>query len=116
MEWDEQPLALPRHPLCRQALLQQNLKAFSVLALRASLSPTALDRKEGYLLSTTHSVLALFKVHRGLGCDGWDSNPRFPAYEAGDLATSLPRNINYFSHFGIIIISQFCLFVKIRER
>ena len=46
---------------------------------------------------------------------GWDSNPRFPAYEAGDLATSLPRNMNYFSHFGIIIIPQFCLFVKIRE-
>lgn len=29
----------------------------------------------------------------GTGCDGRDSNPRFPAYEAGDLAASLPRNI-----------------------
>ena len=26
------------------------------------------------------------------GCGGWDSNPRFPAYEAGDLAACLPRN------------------------
>ena len=74
------------------------------IVLHAYLSPISPDRREGYLLSTTHSALALFKVHRGLGCDGWDSNPRFPAYEAGDLAASLPRNMNYFSHFGIYII------------
>ena len=48
---------------------------------------------------TARSVLTtIFKRSAvDLGCDGWDSNPRFPAYEAGDLATSLPRNINYFS-------------------
>ena len=26
------------------------------------------------------------------GCGGWDSNPRFSAYEADDLAACLPRN------------------------
>ena len=45
------------------------------------------------------SVLRQFS--RGLSLTlvaiGWDSNPRFPPYEGGDLATSLPRNINYFS-------------------
>ena len=25
------------------------------------------------------------------GCGGWDSNPRFPAYEGGDLAACLHR-------------------------
>ena len=65
-------------------LLYLPLKAFSVLALRTSLSPTAPDRREGYLLSTTHSVLALFRVHRGLGCRH-RIRTSSPGYEPGEL-------------------------------
>ena len=47
---------------------------------------------------------------------GWDSNPRFPAYEAGDLATSLPRSINYylstFYKYYIIIFTKVQNFMK----
>lgn len=50
---------------------------------------------------------------RHLGCGRWESNPRPLAYEANELP--LLHAAILFSHFGIYIIPQFCLFVKIRE-
>ena len=28
-----------------------------------------------------------------LGCGGWDSNPRSPTYEDGEMTSSLPRDM-----------------------
>ena len=112
VEWGEQPLTRPRHPHCRQAPLLLTSKPFRCSLLRAYLSPTTPDRREGYLLSTTHSVLA-YNARRH-GCGRWESNPRPSPYEGDELPLLYAAKL-LFSHFGIIIIPQFCLFVKIRE-
>ena len=111
MEWDEQSLTEPRHPLCRQALPLVS-QAFSRHVLTRYLSPITPDRWEGYLLSTTRSVLA-YNARRH-GCGRWESNPRPSPYEGDELPLLYAAKL-LFSHFGIIIIPQFCLFVKIRE-
>ena len=64
------------------------------IAYHAYLLPVSPNRRRIAFARCCHLAFAYNGRHHG--CDGWDSNPRFPAYEAGDLATSLPRNINYF--------------------
>ena len=104
---------MPRHPHCRQALLQQTSKPFRYSLLRAYLSPTALDRKEGYLLSTTHSVLA-YQVAT-LGARGGNRTHDLQLMRLTSYLCSTRQYELFLSHFGIIIIPQFCLFVKIRD-
>lgn len=96
-------------------LLYLLLKAFSVLAI-TSVPVSNRPGQEGGVFAQHNPLGACVLKVATLVAMGWDSNPRFSAYEADDLAASLPRSMNYFSHFGIIIIPQFCLFVKIRER
>ena len=113
MEWDEQPLAMPRHPLCRQALLQQTSKPFRCLFLQTYLSPIAPDRREGSLLAPPTRCLRIKGRH--LGCRH-RIRTSSPGYEPGELPLLHHCDIFFvFSHFGIYIIPQFCLFVKICE-
>ena len=67
------------------------LKAFSVLALRASLSPTALDRKEGYLLSTTHSVHWCQNLVSIQALNAYEASMGADPFDMVELRETIPR-------------------------
>ena len=104
VEWIEQILSEPWQPHCHQAF-PTNLKPFWCSLLQAYLSPIALDRKEGSLLTPPTRCL---RIRSPPWLREKDSNQRPPTYEDGELPLLYPAIFSLWLYKYYTINFSFC--------